>query len=866
MKTIRILWEAAVKGTVRAENGTVPEACRTVSGCEAVVSLTDTVTAAGPYATLVHVESDLPFSFFLRDVTRENPLYLPRQGAVVTTGDDGRSYKQIVAGILAQNRLSKRRRQAEEPEYSFDRAARETLDLKGPVWLGISRDMRLFQVALHGRASGSNDRVYDEIWPHFASVGHRGEDLPELETPAFSFRMLPGRGIGCRNRVKKQLAEGCLPILEATDRDDSMIYRTTMFTTLEKSPLTAEHLRGTDMYVADACCIGYNQTPEQAAVTRARLDGEFSREEETVLFVRVTAENSGKAPAYAYLLAPTPQIPEDKRTFSPETGMTALTASGRICVTAALNRAPLFSPEAVLLLQPGETAVFDFRIPHTPVSPERAAALAAQSFEDRLAEAESFWKAKLAGSAEIRLPEKRIEAMIRAGLLHLEIGYYGREPEGAVVPSNGNYAAIGSESSPGIQFLDSMGQHGLAARALRYFAEKQRENGFMQNLDGYMLETGSVLWTMGEHWRLTHDTAWAEQMQTCIVKAADYLIRWRGENLDEALKGGKGYGMIKGKVADPEDHFHSFMLNAGACAGLRAAGEVLADICPEKAAGYRAVAAEMRENIRESLARSLALSPAIPVSDGTWIRPIAPWPEYIGPVSLYAQGGFWHSHGSFLARDMLGAAYLILQGVVTPQEPMGREILDFYTEYLTVNNTAFSQPYYSPHPYGQLLLGDTELFLQEFYSGCSSLSDREIYSFWEHFFCGSPHKLHEEAWFLMRCRWMLALECPDTRQLNLLWGIPRTWLSDGESLVIKGLYTYYGRMDLTVHSELSAGKISVTLSLTDGAAPLPDAVCLRLPHPDGKKAVHASTGRYDPDRETVTWQPAAGETHIDLFF
>ena len=70
--------------------------------------------------------------------------------------------------------------------------------------------------------------------------------------------------------------------------------------------------------------------------------------------------------------------------------------------------------------------------------------------------------------------------MIRAGLLHLEIGYYGREPEGAVVPSNGNYAAIGSESSPGIQFLDSMGQHGLAARALRYFAEKQRENGFMQ--------------------------------------------------------------------------------------------------------------------------------------------------------------------------------------------------------------------------------------------------------------------------------------------------------------------------------------------------------------------------------------------------
>ena len=867
MNSIRILWQEACSGSVWAEYGTLTAGCGDFAGREAKISFERAQTGSGPYATLVHIETGRPFSFFLRDVSTQSPIYLPKCGAVVTAEDDSRSFEQIVSDIAAKNGKSKRTRLLEEAEYDFERAAGETLDLKGPAWLGISGDMRLFEVAFHGKACGRNDQVFDIIQARFAAVGHREADLSEAAGQLYSLRMLTGRGIGCRNQVSKRLEDGCLPILNAVDTDDDLIYQTTMFTTLEKSPLNARHIRGTDMYAADACCVGYMQTKEQQAHTAGLIGGEFSREEETVLYIRVEAENTAKAPAYCYLLTPIPQMEENKLAFSPETGYTSLASDGRVCVTARLNGLPLFSREAVVLLQPGERAVFDFRIPHTPVTPDRADALATQPFEQRLEEAKRFWRGELADTTEFRLPEKRIEEMLRAGILHLEIGYYGKNPDAPVVPSNGQYAAIGSESAPGIQFLDAVGKKELAARALQYFVEKQHEDGLIQNLGGYMLETGSVLWTMGEHWRLTRDEQWAAAVRDSVVKAAEYLIRWREQNLEDTLKNGKGYGMIKGKVADPEDHFHSFMLNAGAYAGLAAAGELLSVCDPDHAARYGKLAAELRDNIRETLARSMALSPAIPVSDGTWIRSFSAWPEYIGPLSLYAQGGSWHSHGSFMVRDMLGASYLILQGVVDADEPMGEDILAFCAEYLTINNTGFSQSYYSPHPYGQLLSGDVRLYLQEFYSAMSGLADRETYSFWEHFFCGSPHKLHEEAWFLMRCRWMLALERYHEGRLSLLAGVPRKWLEDGKCIAVKGLHTYFGTIGFTASSQVSSEeKISITISLTNVGFPPVRTLAVRVPHPDGKKAFRVSAGRYDPETETVELEGLSGELHLDVFF
>jgi len=64
---------------------------------------------------------------------------------------------------------------------------------------------------------------------------------------------------------------------------------------------------------------------------------------------------------------------------------------------------------------------------------------------------------KLAKSARVETPEVRITEMVQAGLLHLDLITYGQEPDGALAATIGDYPPIGSESSPIIQFFDSMG-------------------------------------------------------------------------------------------------------------------------------------------------------------------------------------------------------------------------------------------------------------------------------------------------------------------------------------------------------------------------------------------------------------------------
>ncbi len=124
---------------------------------------------------------------------------------------------------------------------------------------------------------------------------------------------------------------------------------------------------------------------------------------------------------------------------------------------------------------------------------------------------------------------------------------------------------------------------------------------------------------------------------------------------------------------------------------------------------------------------------------------------------------------------------------------------------MTDRNVAFSQPYYSRHPILHLRRGEVNAFSKAFYNAAASLADRETYTFWEHYFHASPHKTHEEAWFLMENRWRLYLEEGDT--LSVLPGIPRAYLEDGKRIEIDGMKSYFGPIRLSVRSELAQRRI-----------------------------------------------------------
>jgi hypothetical protein len=821
------------------------------------LELDDAQNNPGPGATIISVKTNnSPFSFFLRDVSKDFPIYIPDYSVVVLRDSDHRSFAEVESDILFRKLQTKLQKIESEPEESFSAAEKRTLNQSVPTWLGISRDFRIFQIT---ESLANMPAEANVITPTFSSSPLI---LSERGKRAISYLYTVGRGASVEINTSRKLDEGVLPILHSTHLDDDIEYYSTSFVTLENSSLTEKSVMGTHYLVADKYSAGSMFTEEQEESFKPKLKENSNSTEETVFYFRSDLTNKGSVPRYAWFKTIKPGNAWWQKSiykYDPTTGFSTYSADSVFCISK-LNGNPLPNEEMAVLLQPGEKAVFEFLLPHAPIPNERAWTLSSQSFDKKFIECKTFWQAKLNKAAQIHVPEKRIEEMIQAGLLHLDLITYGNEPDGTLVPAIGVYTAIGTESAPIIQFFNSMGWQDAAKRSLTFFLDKQHEDGFMQNFGGYMVETGAVLWTLGEYFRYTHDTEWIEQIKPKVLKSCDFLLQWRDKNKVDSFRG-KGYGMIDGKVADPEDNFHQFMLNAYAYLGLSRVSEMLAEIDPAQSNRIKKEAEEWKKDIRESFFNGLALSPVVPLGDGTWSPTVPPWAEAIGPRALYTKEETFFSHGTFTVPDvLLGPLYLVFCEVLAVNEPASKMMLGYLSELFFQNNAAFSQPYYSRHNWIQAKLGMVKPFLKTYYNTFSALADRETYTFWEHLYHVSPHKTHEEAWFLMETRWMLYME--DGTTLRLLNTIPRRWMEDGNTIELNDVQSYFGPLNVEVRSEIKKGYIEATIQCHSDRKP--GEVTIRIPHPDGKKAVKVTGGEYNPYNETVTVKLFNGKSDLHV--
>ena len=183
---------------------------------------------------------------------------------------------------------------------------------------------------------------------------------------------------------------------------------------------------------------------------------------------------------------------------------------------------------------------------------------------------------------------------------------------------------------------------------------------------------------------------------------------------------------------------------------------------------------------------------------------------------------------------------------------------------LAIDNVAFSQPYYCVQPYTNLNLGQIGAFLKEFYNNMSALADRETYTFWEHLYQVSPHKTHEEGWFLMRCRWMLYMD--EYGKFQIFGAIPRAWMEDGKEISFNGMKSRYGKLSVKAVSNVANGVIKATIKLESNGFVVPEKVSIRLPHPNGRKAIGVVGGEYCPDGECVYISGFDGEAEVELRF
>lgn len=202
------------------------------------------------------------------------------------------------------------------------------------------------------------------------------------------------------------------------------------------------------------------------------------------------------------------------------------------------------------------------------------------------------------------------------------------------------------------------------------------------------------------------------------------------------------------------------MLNGYAYLGLSQAAEMLESTGFEEACEIKLQAEELKRNINQAFYKAMAQGVVVPLADETWCPTVSPWPGYHGPTCLHADGGNWFTHGTVYVRDSLtGPLYLVYHEVIDPFGQAANYRINYHTELMCSRNVAFSQPYYSKHPWIHLKRGERKPFLKNYYNMVSSMSDRETYTFFEHAFnVISSHKTHEEGRFLMQSRWMLYME------------------------------------------------------------------------------------------------------------
>ncbi len=260
-QSINIQWKCApIKGRIECVNGSVKslsssdktakiidKAFELKDGSNANIELEfyNTNIEAGPKGTIVHVKTNTnSFSFFLRDVNASTPIYIPEYSVAVTTSSDKRTYSSIASLIENKKLLTRFERIENEPEESFDNAIKHTRNQNCPSWLGLSRDMRVFEVADGlGPVFGEMNwvlpkRANSKIW--FSQNKNK---------PYIYYGYDIGRGQGTSDDINRFLEDGSMPIIHTIKNDEDIVYHSTFFVSYEKTALTAESLKGTHYLV-----------------------------------------------------------------------------------------------------------------------------------------------------------------------------------------------------------------------------------------------------------------------------------------------------------------------------------------------------------------------------------------------------------------------------------------------------------------------------------------------------------------------------------------------------------------------------------------------------------------------------------------
>jgi hypothetical protein len=195
------------------------------------------------------------------------------------------------------------------------------------------------------------------------------------------------------------------------------------------------------------------------------------------------------------------------------------------------------TPAGVVLynlpLDPGKSRTLVFKLPVEPLAADdpSLAALRGAQFDDFLARTTSFWNGILGRGIEISVPEKKVEDAFRANLFYdlMAVEHVGDNYIQTV--NDFQYHAFWlRDGSHIVHMYDLSGYHDIAGHVLDFFERWQRPDGNFVSQSGQYDGWGQTLWAYGQHYELTRDRAFAEQVFPSVLKAVAWLKQARASD------------------------------------------------------------------------------------------------------------------------------------------------------------------------------------------------------------------------------------------------------------------------------------------------------------------------------------------------
>lgn len=806
--------------------------------------------------TIVTVRSSEGNFSFLTDNLKEGPIYIPAYSIYITLASDTAKFVEtnIRKGETIREKL------VTEPEQTYDRACREIPELsvmkcgRGEViYLPLAPDASWQKFGFEWGGG---------FFMNKKKTKAKGRELERCNWQGDEMRWSIGTGkepVYNRddNVSHTSVLEDYLPVPVVTWSQDSLLYREEAFATLLEGPLSPYDEQRSE------------QTPAVLMV-KLEVSNPYNKDKTACIWLKGT---------------PFDQLSLQDLFIMDEINKEPLIRAN-IKLPEGVSSSVSIVQDAIfisIVISPNQSKSVYLSVPFPgDLTRDYRGKFLSLDYETEKQRIVSYWRDIVNGCTAFNVPERKFNEIARAIIPHIRMSATKDPKSGLfmVFAASFNYPVFANEAAYQTVFLDKLGDHKTAEAYLETFLQLQGgipmpgkfigdqsavfngarvDDEYDYSQPDYNLHHGTLLWALGEHYLLSHDSDWLKHAAPNMLKAANWIVEQRDQTkiLDKHGESVLHYGLLPaGHLEDNSDWGFWFAVNAYSYLGLKTTADAFAKAGLPEAEKLKKKARDYLRDIRNSIYRSSELCPVVKRKNNTYIPyvPTSVYQRFRHFGTLQSEKYYRYGKNSATREALCGPIALIATGIINPYEPLADAILDDWEDNITLSGSVeeqvhgtvddkywFSrggmifQPNLQNPIQAYLLRNEIPAAIRNIYNSMVSCLFRDVNVLSEEYYewgigSGRLYKVADEACFGNRMVDLLVLEAGN--ELWLAPGTPRYWLEPGKTIRLYQASTVYGNVSYELKCGSKLNTIEAKINLPEG-----------IPEKKAKMFIHSPFGK-----------------------